>query len=368
MFKESNKMRIGVYTFFRNNYGAVLQAYSLQKTIKDLCPGDEVLMVDFRTEYHKSLERVFRRRSPNPLYNFIWQVHALLRYNQLKKKCDSFREFKNQFDYSDCYSSQSELLNNPPLLDIHLSGSDQVFNPKREYRDVYYLKFKKGNSRKMAYSPSFGINEFSDDDTQYIKRMLSDFDFLSCRETEGALFMSSLLGKDIPQVMDPVFLTTAEQWRSIEKKPMFNGHYVFVYSLKDTRRVLRFAKKNYPDATLVLLSPNDLRFYSGCKHIYYPGPSDYLGLIDNADAVVTDSFHGTAFSVIFGKEFKTIITRQDVSIRIKTLLSLLGLEKNIVSEGTAVPDSKIEYKDKLKQLITDSLAYLNASLHSDPIR
>ena len=184
MFKESNKMRIGVYTFFRNNYGAVLQAYSLQKTIKDLCPGDEVLMVDFRTEYHKSLERVFRRRSPNPLYNFIWQVHALLRYNQLKKKCDSFREFKNQFDYTDCYSSQSELLKNPPLLDIHLSGSDQVFNTECvDFDYSYFLSFVDDKKKCISYACST-TNDCLKNNGNIFKEHLCNFESLSLREKE----------------------------------------------------------------------------------------------------------------------------------------------------------------------------------------
>lgn len=359
-------MKIGIYTFFRGNYGAILQAYSLIKAVKELLPDEEVLMVDFKTEKHEQLERIFRRRSDNPLYNLIWNICALFRYRQLKRKSESFLEFKNQFNYTSRYSTISELLNNPPLLDVHLSGSDQVFNPNREYRDIYYLNFKKGNARKIAYAPSFGVNQFSDEDKRYIKDVLSDFDALSCRETDGAKFMSSMLGRTIPHVLDPVFLTSVEDWRSIETKPNIKQKYVFVYGLKNTKRLLKYAKDNYPCHIIVLLSPNDLRFYFGCEHIYYPGLCDFVGLIDNAEAVVTDSFHGTAFSIIFEKEFRTIITRPEVSSRIVSLLSTLGLEDHVV--GSNDKSSKIKpvlYKPVLDRMRSDSIQFLSQSIRGD---
>ena len=275
-------------------------------------------------------------------------------------------EFKKCFNYTCRYSSMSELLNNPPLLDVHLTGSDQVFNPNRKYKDVYFLNFKKGNARKIAYAPSFGVNQFSDDDKQYIKDMLSDFDVLSCRETDGAELMSSMLEKKVPQVLDPVFLTSVEDWRSIETKPRFKQKYVFVYSLKGTKRMLKYAKDNYPGQTIVLLSPNDLRIYSGCKHVYYPGPCDFIGLIDNAEAVVTDSFHGTAFSIIFEKEFRTIITRPEVSSRIVSLLSSLGLKDNVIEpQGKTLQIIPVSYKHILDRMISDSKQYLNQSIRGD---
>ena len=201
-------MKIGIYTFFRSNYGATLQAYSLQKTIKQLFPEDEVLIVDFKTEHHQPYSKIFRRWSNNTLYNTIWQFHIICHWKQLKRKIKSFNEFKEEFKYTDYYLSKEELLSNPPKVDVHLSGSDQVFNPKNPDKDVYYLNFKKDSNRKIAYAPSFGVNIFSDEDKEYIKHTLSDFDYLSCRELNGAEFLTSLLGVEVPHLLDPVFLTS----------------------------------------------------------------------------------------------------------------------------------------------------------------
>jgi len=356
-------MKIGIYTFFRGSYGAVLQAFSLEKTIKKMYPDDDVLLVDFKTELHCSLEKIFRRWSSNFLYNVVWQIHILFRYRQLKKKRDAFDEFKEKFDYTSRYSSQADLLSNPPSVDVHLTGSDQVFNPHRNYRDVYYLNFRKGEARKVAYAPSFGVNQFSDDDKEYIKRLLADFDALSCRESDGAQLMSSLLDRDVPQVLDPVFLLSDDEWRTVEIQPEIKQKYVFVYCLKDTKRLLKYAKKNYPGMTVVLLSPNDLRFYSGCRHFYYPGPREFIGLIDHAEVVVTDSFHGTVFSILFNKEFRTVITRPEVSVRIVSLLSTLGLSSNLVSENDPQPFTE-DGKNTLARMRTISMEYLKQSLCS----
>ena len=359
-------MRIGIYTFFRSNFGAVLQAYSLQRTIKELCPDDEVLMVDFKTAFHRSLEKVFSKKSENKLFNLIWQFFILVHYRQLKQKKDSFREFhKAHFDFTSRYSTQEELLTNPPALDVHLSGSDQVFNPRNQYRDVYFLRFQKGAARKIAYAPSFGVNQFSDDDKAYIKEALSDFDSLSCRESNGADFMSQLMGKVIPHVLDPVFLTSAEDWRKIARKPKYKREYVFVYCLKDLKGLVGFAKANYPGRTIVVLSPNHLHPVIGCRQIFYPGPAEFVGLIDNAISVVTDSFHGTAFSIIFRKDFHVMISRPDVSSRIVSLVKMMGLEECIVKRGDIVGGESMSGKVDLSylgQLISFSRSYLCSSL------
>lgn len=302
-------------------------------------PDDEVLMVDFETAFHRSFDKVFVKKSENKLFNLVWQFLILVHYRQLKQKRDSFREFhRTRFDYTSRYSTQEELLNNPPALDVHMSGSDQVFNPRNQYRDVFYLRFPKGTSRKVAYAPSFGVSHFSDDDKAYIKEALSDFDSLSCRESNGAEFMTRLMGKNIPHVLDPVFLTPAEEWRKIATKPKFKQEYVFVYCLKDLKGLVSFAKANYPGRTIVVLSPNHLRPVGGCEHIFYPGPSEFVGLIEQACYVVTDSFHGTAFSIIFQKNFHVLVSRPEVSSRIVSLVKMMGLEECIVKREDIVQE------------------------------
>lgn len=327
--------KIGIYTFFRSNYGAMLQAYSLYKNVKEICPYDEVYMVDFKTKAHEGVNNVVKRRSPNFLFNFIWQLMALLRCRQLIRRKKSIEEFHNTaFQYTDCYSSVKELLENPPAMDLHLSGSDQVFNPKGKYHDVYFLNFPKKGSKKISYAPSFGVSSLTDEETNFVRKCANDFDALTCRENEGAKILSDLTGKDVPVVLDPVFLTSKSSWNNFAVNPPKDKPYIFIYALKDTAKLMKIALQIRSEKginEIIILSPNDLRYYRHCRHIYYPGPKEFVGLVKNASTIVTDSFHGTAFSIIFEKEFYTYISKPLVSSRITTLLSGLGLSERIIN-------------------------------------
>jgi hypothetical protein len=157
---------------------------------------------------------------------------------------------------------------------------------------------------------------------------------LSCREIEGCKILSKLTGKYIPLVLDPIFLTSQDIWNKLAVAPDEKEEYIFVYCLKDTPSALKIAqkiKKTSGVKRILLLTPNDLRFYLGCKQIYSSGPQEFIGLIKNARFIVTDSFHGTAFSVLFNKEFYTFISRPNYSSRIISLLSTLSLMDRIVN-------------------------------------
>lgn len=361
-------MKIGIYTFFRINYGACLQAYSLQRTLKELRPHDEVLMVNYMSRSLEAKTKPFHRKSPNRLYDLVWRVCTLLRYRQFKQRYDAFRQFPSQyFNLTRRYYTFDELVADPPQLDIHLSGSDQVFNPKRTMRDIYFLNFDVKGGRKVAYAPSFGVSTFTDEEKEYIAKCAKDFDVLSCRESNGAELLAELTGREVPVVLDPVFLTPTETWRTIGVKPTWKEKYVFIYCLKGMDRLLELAKQlpaPYNSYKLVALTANDLRFYRGCKQVFYPGPAELVGLIDNAELVLTDSFHGTAFSVLLQKNFYTYISRPEVSSRITSLLARLSLDDHIVTGKNGLPKETVlhDYQDELKQLTAESLHFLTQAI------
>lgn len=361
-------MKIGIYTFFRINYGACLQAFSLQRTLKELRPNDEVLMVDYMSRSLEAKTKPFHRKSPNRLYDLVWRFCTLLRYRQIKQRYDAFRQFPNKyFNLTRRYFTFEELVADPPQLDIHLSGSDQVFNPKRRLRDIYFLNFDVNGGRKVAYAPSFGVSKFTEEEKAYIARCAKDFDTLNCRESDGAALLSELTGRNVPVVLDPVFLTPAETWRTIEVEPARKERYVFIYCLKGMDRLLNLAKQlpaPYNGYKLVALTANDLRFYRGCKQVFDAGPAELVGLIDHAELVLTDSFHGTAFSVLLQKNFYTYISRPEVSSRITSLLARLALEDHIITGKNILPKDIVQhdYQAELKLLTAESLNYLTQAI------
>lgn len=364
-------MKIGIFTFFRDNYGAVLQAYALQRYLKNQYPDAQVQIVDFKTEYHEKITKVFKRRSPNFLKNVVWRFLTIIRFRQLKERRIQFDSFvSGEFDLTERYKTSESLLNNPPRMDIYISGSDQVFNPNSNYLKVYYLAFNKNKSKKIAYAPSFGIHKFDDSLKNSITSYLQDFDALSCREKDGADFIKTIVNKDIPVVLDPVFLLSKKQWENIAIKPKINQKYIFIYALKGQRELLQMANKikKTTGYKIILLSPGGLRFYN-CKQIFNVGPKEFIGLINSAEYVVTDSFHGTAFSVLLQKKFYVYISRPHVSSRIFNLLSSIGLNNQITEynkyskfkfDNTNLPPyalSLSEIRNESTQFLKESIAY-----------
>lgn len=365
--------KICIYTFLWTSYGAALQAYSLQRVIKEICPDDDVRNVRFQTADVESKMRIFRSRSSNRLLNVVRNAQALLYYRQLKHKRDSFNRFhKNFFSFTPRYSTVADLLANPPQADIHLSGSDQVFLPTRKERDVHYLNFPKGNARKVAYAPSFGRTEFTEEERQYILNCLGDFDTLSCREQQGAAFMSQLLQRDVPTVIDPVFLTPRQHWHDLAVPPKTGKPYVLVFSLKKSKRMISDARrmaKHYANCQVVVLSPTDFNLIKGCRCVFSAGPQEFLGWIEHAQYIITDSFHCTAFSLIFHRPFSVYITRPKVSSRIESLLSQLSMTHHIIRDSypAQVLSGEEDYQDKLDGMVSDSRVFLENMIHKTRI-
>jgi len=328
-------MKIGIFTYFQTNYGAVLQAYALQKYLQKQ-PGTEVEIIDFTTPEHLAGHKVCKRQSlKNPIAAIAYYFFTLIRYPQLKRRVRRTWEFKEKYyNFTRRFSSMKDALENHPIEDIYISGSDQVFNPNSKYVPLYYLGFDKGNSKKVAYAPSFGISQFDEGITQIVERYVKDFDFLSCREPTGAEFLRSINCQEVPVVVDPVLLHSADDWSKVAVSPKMKGDYIFIYDLNGAENLIKIAKKiqNEIKMPIVCLTRNRLKIYSVNKQIYDAGPAEFVGWIKDASYVVTDSFHGTVFSLIFRKQFFTFIAIETTSSRIRSILGKVGLENRIITK------------------------------------
>lgn len=360
---------IGILTFHTaDNYGAVLQAYALQHFLSTHY-NVKAEIINFSTPLLENEYKIFFLKSPNILKNIFYKIINFLFYSKLKHKKKKFVFFRTKVLYlsEKKYVSPEDLKNNIYPYDIFISGSDQVFNPKINYSDIYYLNFDKKNGKKVAYAPSFGISNFSEEITKRIKPYLDDFDSLSCRESQGAFYLSSIMQRDIPCVIDPVFLLSKKDWLKIAIKPNIKNNYIFVYDLNGGYKLLSLAKKVAESTGLdIYCCTSHITFrYSGVKCLYDLGPQDLLGYIANAEYVVTDSFHGTSLSIIMGTKFLSYIASPATSSRIKSILDILGLKTNIVENIELFEFSKIKWNhddDALRQIILSSIDYLNKSL------
>lgn len=298
-------MKAGILTFFSaNNYGAMLQALSLQKKVEELCGNCEC--IDYRCP---AIEAVHKLRPFNPKLGLKKNIKNLVRNLFYVSRVRTFASFRERIPHSRPYDSETIPEANLEY-DVFFSGSDQVFNLTLTGGDeTYFLGFSEDAKRKVGYAASMG--PFLEEKTETYLNLLRRFDFLSIRERSTATELRDRLGIECTVVPDPVFLHDAEEWKRMLQLESHNDgeKYVLIYSLFNStelyRRADEYARKN------------GCKVYVITKSIHPSGKTDrvlrnvdprmFVGWIANADYVVTDSFHGTAFSLIFNRQFRTVL-------------------------------------------------------------
>lgn len=342
---------VGIFTIYICNYGAVLQTYALKKCIENMFKDVAVSVVDFYSQRHY---RIFKASARNPVKKLVKYGLIFIHYPALYRRNKREKIFiKEEFNLSARYENLEVLMNEMPVYDYYLTGSDQVFNCNSKYLPLFFQQFKIKSGIKAAYAPSFGQSEFSDSDKLKIKNLTRSFDYLSCRENDGAVMLSEIHGKDIPCVIDPTLLLTSEQWSTMMRTPKTKEKYLLVYDLNGGVRMLNIAKKVAAKKGLkiycITRHPDNSFIYKGIDNVIYDaGPREFVGYFSNASYVITDSFHGTAFSLIFRKNFNTYIAVPKSSQRIKSLLGTLGLQGRIIYS-----DENVDFADNCAELFNE---------------
>lgn len=358
-------MKVGILTFCgADNYGSVLQSYALQNFLKNefRC---EVELIDFMTTNQIELYKT-SKYTASSLKNIIKSILNVLLYNHFRlDKSKAFDEFrKTRLLLSYCQYNENNYLTVAECYDAIICGSDQIWNMDAyDFHTAYLLKgISAGNILKVSYAPSLGGYDSIRQDRSRKNEFTStlcDFDAISVREFSGADVLRKLIDKDISILIDPVFLLTRDQWNKITNltSESNNSNYIFFYSIDYDDSALRMVKKisrkiNLP--VIVMYTSNKtirvLRY--GFKINSDKSPETFLALVKNAKFVLTTSFHGTAFSIIFQKKFWVVRGIYDGKInnddRMTTILSKIHLEnRNITSETLNDIDlyENINYKD-----------------------
>lgn len=363
-------MKISIITcHFVHNYGAVLQAYALSHKIGQIAPDTDVKIIDYRPEYLAASHRVFHVGAEKYRRNIILKMMYIVR--TFPFRYTSYRNFnrfvKTELNLTDRrYTTYEELCENPPESDICVCGSDQIWNYRIDNgKDPsFYLRFAE-NAKKVAYAPSFGVSDISDDECEMIRPMIKDFGALSVREDTGAEILERIGYHGVPVVTDPVFLLDSKEWDELAKPLNIGCRYVFIYKITRNTALYDFARKI---AEKIGAKTIEVGFSAKCdgvvdKYLCGVSPNEFLTYIKNAEYVVTDSFHGTSFSIIYGKPF-TVFDRGELNSRITSLLTLTGLSDRFYSPDRSAEDcydSKIDFasaKAKLNENVSKSTDYL----------
>lgn len=369
-------MKIGIITFHCGiNYGAILQAKALTYVLQKI--GYECEIINYRLPHDlRSQTKVFNKIQR--LIDILINCFKLLHYSQLKKLVAKFKAFyDNNLPVSQkIYTSFEELSHADLDYDLFLCGSDQIWRPINDtYIDpVFYLAFTE--KTKISYAPSFGKTSVPVDLEDKIKNYLRSFKAISLREKSGVEILKGLLHKEFPQVLDPTLLITKNEWVPFSHPDrMIKEDYILVFALQKNKllnETTALMKKQTGYKT-ISISVDGINRVSNCdKTLYNVGPAEFLSLINNAKIVLTNSFHGTAFSIIFEKTFLSIPHRHSNS-RITDLLSSLDIEQQQINNVSEIDASRLNInysavQEKLTALIDHSINYLTSacSLEPDP--
>ncbi len=341
---DRKKMKIGILTFHcAHNYGAVLQCYALQETLVSM--GHDVEVIDYCPEYLKAPFRVIsysRYHDLTPAAMVKRLIEELVLVPLRIRRNRAFREF---IDGKLNLSEKVVERKIPSDYDVYIIGSDQVWNPKLtggKPEPVYFadFQFDKDGRKYVSYAASMGTVKFPDETAEKsFLDSLVHFDVVSVRETALADFIHEHIPLKPAVVLDPTLLANPEIWDRIAVKPDIDGRYVLVYQVGKSMDAVRLADRiaGRTGAQVIELaswmSPRLSRRKKQCV-----SPAEFVGLVKYADFVVTTSFHGTAFSLIFGKPFYYVKIGNGVDERSDSLLRILGLEDRMIDgslEGEA---------------------------------
>ncbi len=365
--------KIGVITLHHNsNYGANLQAFATCKFVNDHYYNCEVVDYRLKTQELKNnaiswVMLSWNNEKNKSLKRKIKLIIALsISFPNQYKRIRSFKRFRRKFlVLSDVCRNECDVANNG--FDCLICGSDQVWNPDiTEGIDPIFFCDIDGVKNKISYAASLGRDKYKEIDEQKAAALIKEIDYVSVREEKSIEYIKNISGKDVVGACDPVFLLSKEEYEKIAKPIKVKKRYLLLYSVIGNNEMLAvakdFADKN--DLVLVEICQNKKR---GAKYIQLSGisPEEFLGAIKDAEYVITNSFHGTAFSLIFQKNFYAFDNKARGS-RITNILNKAGLENRII-ENNIEKIVKIDYEqvDKnLKDYIASSKQFLLSALRA----
>lgn len=336
----SDKKQVGVITFHNyDNYGAILQSYALQQKLEEL--GTQPEIIDYNCKYISNPFRLERLRNKG-LFNYIYGIIGYFCYIPRRIKCNAFRK---KIKYSEPFTSKT-LKNADGKYDIYISGSDQIWDWNLTGFDkAYFLDFVT-EGKKCSYAASIGENLPTEEHREKYAMLLKNFDNILMRESYGADVVEELIGHKPECACDPTLLLTADEWETVMAKPIMKKPYILVYQLGVNTKLVDFTKKLKKTTGLdVVYVPFPLVGALKCRPRIFDGPSEWLRLFKDAQYVVTDSFHGAVFSILFHKKFYIYANGHHINKRVDEFLKRLNLTECVIdgSSSDEIPFPDINY-------------------------
>ena len=370
--------KIGIITMHRViNAGSALQAYALYHAVCKLGHECEIIDYQYPNEYHKQENQNNRTTS---FFTRQWQriKYFILYRSRVQQK--RFIDFMAQaWKSSNYFPNRESLINNPPEYDICITGSDQVWNPRCMKGDSIFFCDFSPNTPHIAYASSFTQGDIPHDLQSHYAKHLSSYQVIGVRENSGVKLIEKLVAKKAEIVCDPTLLLTASDYAPFIAKAhtYTRKRYLLAY-------ILDYAFNPYPtiqevikrisqeqELEVIYLMANSVNNYKIGQAITSAGPNEFLKLFSEASYIVTSSFHGVAFSLLFEKDFYTIVPNEENEDgRIQSLLQRVGAQERAIKQGvniSKISTRKLNYniiRTRLEEYREHSLHFLQSAIQT----
>jgi hypothetical protein len=366
-------MKIGILTYHRaENYGALLQAYATKTYLESL--GHDVSFVDYWPQYHIDYFKLFswRRFLAGSMHTklamlssiVVWGISRYRRKRQLQQFMQQHLglapkpQYTRMNDHTDRY-------------DTVIYGSDQIWRKQHlggvEFDAWYFGSDNVMAERKIAYAASMGKQDTTAQDDGYVKRMMLNFSHIAVRETSLHDYLNKM---DVSStvVADPVFLLTKEQWLQLAEPVGGDKEYILFYNLLNTPESTRFAKalSQHTGLPVIEVTKRLSLLHIGSGYVRTASVERFLGLLAGARYVVSNSFHGVALSLLFGKEIWAVGMGEKAG-RVTSLLTSVGIGQRYAETAfhPSLLNDTINYEKvnvQLDELVSFSKKYLRTSI------
>lgn len=340
-------------TQYVNNFGALLQCYALSKFLNKQ-DNIECQVIQYYHEHSGDTWKILKKpKDFRDLIKMIYTLANLRLTHDILKKQKLMRKFVK--DYipitRQAYRTPEAIGANPPIADVYICGSDQIWNMRRPIRGriTYFLGFVPEGKKRISYAASIA-DPWNEDNIKQITPYLQKFDAVSIRE-KGNLAQVKTIYPDATVVIDPVFLLEREDWDKIkDTSKCIDEPYILCYFLSVTDQMVKTVERirQLTGYKIVHLNINALDKFHSDVNVRAAGPRDFVGLISNASFVITNSFHCSAFSVIYRKNF-VFCPKGNANERIINLQEAFGLGDVMMSktklDNLTMNDIKVDYSN-----------------------
>lgn len=360
-------MKIAILTFHRAmNYGALLQAFALQKVLES--QENQVDILDYRNEV---IEQTYYFPSLKERHDIKSILKYFLQGKSEIKRRNRFEEFRNnQLKLSSNLYTEKNIEESDDVYELFITGSDQVWNYKaHDFDKNYFLQFVQNSNKKKSYAASIGLSEIPKEYEKQYFQLLNDYDICSVREKQGLQILKEIGISNGRIDIDPSLLLKGDEWIKSLKIKRSEKRFIFAYYLELTPELKKFVedlseKTEYSVRYLgYALRPP---FNCKCEAMKTAGPVDFVEAMYNAEYVVTNSFHGTAFSINFNKQFFVELLKKgsDVNSRLINILEYTGLDTRRIDNFETIEDAvqaEIDWENinkKVDVMRNSSMSYI----------